>query len=160
MAKSLILNRSELESRSPLDFPSDWPSVDLKSILPFYIEKLENNRNELDWQIWLIIDNKNKIIIGSAIFKKITDHQGVIELGYQISELFRNQGYCFEAVSALVDWVFLSEKVVKITAECVDTNEGSIRVLEKLGMCCVEKDPPFLKWELIRSGDSKKEPLP
>lgn len=59
LAKSIILHRKILEERSPIEIPEDWPSIELKNILPYYIEMLEIAPNEQCLQIWLIIDSYN-----------------------------------------------------------------------------------------------------
>lgn len=151
MAKSIIFNLEELVSRLPIAVPEEWPTDEIKSILPFYIEKLEKDPSILGWGPWLIIDYHNREIIGNAGFKGNPDVDGVIEVGYQILKNYQKQGYGYEAVYSLINWAFLHDNVKSIVAECDDSNIGSIRILEKLGMRCVRKDPPFLLWELNRS---------
>ncbi|WP_180994249.1 GNAT family N-acetyltransferase [Bacillus sp. Marseille-P3661] len=155
MAKSIVLNRDELLARSPIFIPDEWPSLELRGLLPFYIEKLENNSEKenkhIKWDIWLIIDYKDKAIIGTAILKEDRNEEESVELGYHIIPAYREKGFGFEAAQALVDWAFLNDGINKITAECVDTNFGSIRILEKLGMCCIDKDDRFLLWELKKA---------
>ena len=148
LAKSIILDRKKLQERSPILLPSEWPSTQLKSLLPFYIEMLENNPHEKSLQIWLIINPNNKKVIGSLRLKSIATEYGTVDLGYEINYSYRNQGYGYEAAQALVNWLFLNEKVNKITAECDVVNHGSIRILQKLGMRCIAKEDSFLLWEL------------
>lgn len=125
--------------------PSDWPSIQLKSIFPYYIEMLEKTGSTNGLQIWLIIDAYERKLIGSVRLKLVSK---TIDLGYEIVASNRNQGFGYEAVQAVVDWLFENGKATKITAECDQTNTASIRILEKLGMRCIEKESPFLKWEL------------
>lgn len=150
LAKSIILDRKKLEERSPLVLPIEWPSTQLKNILPYYIELLEKTPEDKSLQIWLIIDVQNRKVIGSAKLRMQTSTAHTVDLGYEIIPSYQKQGFGYEAVQALVDWVFANKNMKRITAECDHGNVGSIRILEKLGMCCIGKDSPFLKWELNR----------
>lgn len=149
MAKSIIFNIEELKSKSPIMIPEDWPPDEIKTILPFYIEKLEMDSRILGWGPWLIIHNRK--IIGNVGFKEDPDENGAIEIGYQIMKNNQKQGFGYEAVKALANWAFSHNNVKSIIAECDHSNIGSIRILEKLGMCCVREEPPFLIWELNKS---------
>ncbi|HHW38256.1 MAG TPA: GNAT family N-acetyltransferase [Bacillales bacterium] len=148
LAKSIILNRKQLEERSPIFIPLDWPSIQLKSIFPYYIEMLENSPLTNDLKIWLIIDAYEKKLIGSIRLTCSLDDPKTTDIGYEIIASSRNQGFGYEAVQAVVEWLLKSKKGTKITAECDQTNTASIRILEKLGMRCIAKEAPFLRWEL------------
>lgn len=148
LAKSIILDRRKLEERSPIRIPSDWPSVHLISIFPFYIEMLEKTPLENHLQIWLIIDANERKLIGSIRLTSLVSDTKTLDLGYEIIASYRNQGYGYEAVQAVIDWLIVNGYATKITAECDHTNTASVRILEKLGMRCTAKESPFLKWEL------------
>lgn len=150
VAKSLVFHREELDSLSPIDFPNEWPGNELKSLLPFYIERVETCNDELGWGIWLFISTTEKKIIGNGGFKgKPID--GEVEIGYSIIESYRRKGLGYEGTQALVDWAFEQKGVTLVKAECVDSNIGSIRILEKSGFRCVKREGCFLKWELKKS---------
>jgi ribosomal-protein-alanine N-acetyltransferase len=148
MAKSLIFYRKELGKRSPIDIPECWPSIELQGYLPFYIERLEKNEDEFGWGVWIIIEQNIRKIIGNIGFKGRPDDEGKIELAYHVVQEFQRRGYGFEAAQSLIEWVMNDTAVKTVTAECEDSNFASIRILEKLGMCCVSRDGQFLKWEL------------
>lgn len=154
LAKSVILHREKLEERSPLALPNDWPSTQLKSLLPYYIEMLEKNAAKRSLQIWLMIAPEIRTVIGSIRLKQVADDASTIDLGYETVYSYRRQGYCFEAVQAVVRYVFLDKRIKKITAECDERNIGSIKILEKLGMRCVNKEVSFLMWELKKESIS------
>jgi ribosomal-protein-alanine N-acetyltransferase len=48
----------------------------------------------------------------------------------------------------VIDWAFQTPGIQVITAECLDDNIGSIRVLEKVGMRRLAAEGHTLKWEL------------
>lgn len=148
LAKLIIIDRKKVEERSPIIIPLEWPSNELKTILPFYIEMLEKNPKMQNLLIWLIIDISSKKVIGSVRFKSIPTQSDTFDLGYEIIPTYRRKGYGFEAVCAFIHWAFLNEQVRKITAECDVANIASIKVLEKVGMCYIGREKSFLKWEL------------
>ena len=55
-------------------------------------------------------------------------------MGYDILSGYRNQGYSFETVAALVNWAIAQPSLNKIVASCVSANIPSLKILEKLGM--------------------------
>lgn len=55
------------------------------------------------------------------------------QLAYWIGEPFWNQGWCTEAVEAVMAFVWKTLPVDEVHASCVLSNAGSVRVLEKLG---------------------------
>jgi len=55
------------------------------------------------------------------------------EIGYGIVPEERNQGYCTEAATLLVDYLFLSKNIVRIQALTDTRNKASQQVLKKLG---------------------------
>lgn len=69
-------------------------------------------------------------------------------MGYNIVEAHRQQGYGFEAVDTLVNWAKSQPILKKIVATCPVENIASIRIVEKLGMECVQTTGELLTWEL------------
>jgi len=119
---------------------------EIKSHIQLYLEELESDQELFGWGVWLVFSQTDQQLIGDIGFKgKPVD--GVVEVGYGISTDEQNKGYATEAVEALVNWAFQTGKVNKIVAECLKTNEASIRVLEKLFMNKVEQDEHMVYWE-------------
>ncbi len=48
----------------------------------------------------------------------------------------------------VIEWAFHTPGIQVITAQCLDDNIGSIRVLEKVGMRRLAPEGNRLKWEL------------
>ncbi|HET7580950.1 MAG TPA: GNAT family N-acetyltransferase [Bacillales bacterium] len=152
IAKAMTYNHAYLPTFLRVTVPADWPSDDVKAILPFYIEELEKDPTLLGWGPWILIDPELKSVIGDAGFKGKPDASGAVELGYGIHPNYRNLGYASEAARALTEWALGDQKRVRaIRAECDETNTPSIRVLQKTGMTCVEKEASILKWERTRA---------
>ena len=73
-------------------------------------------------------------LIGELMFKYQQADSGVGEIGFHLNRHYQGQGYAFEAVSALIHYLFEQLKLQKITAICVTDNLASQVLMEKLGM--------------------------
>jgi RimJ/RimL family protein N-acetyltransferase len=81
---------------------------------------------------FLIISVRDRTIIGSCGFKDVPN-RGILEIGYAVSSMFRNQGMATLAVSALLKIAFADKSVTGVLATINPTNEASNRVVQKLG---------------------------
>ncbi|WP_246940310.1 GNAT family N-acetyltransferase [Bacillus pinisoli] len=147
LTKSLVLYRKELEKRSPIKIPQDWPSSQLIGMLPFYIEQLESDQEEYGWGIWMIIMYEEKRIIGDFMMRG-KPKNGVVEFSYHLVRNINDEGLAFEAVEAMMDWLIEVHDVHSFLTECEVQDHKAIRLFERLGMKCTSKDGEFLYWEL------------
>ncbi len=74
----------------------------------------------------------------------------MVEIGYNIIPAYEGQGYATEMARRVIEWALHTPGIQVITAECLDDNLGSIRVLEKVGMRRLAPEGNKLKWELRR----------
>ena len=58
---------------------------------------------------------------------------GLGELGYWIAPDRWGEGYCTDAVRTVARYAFEERRLHKVAAEAYEHNEGSLRVLEKVG---------------------------
>lgn len=58
-----------------------------------------------------------------------------IEIGCSIARRFWGRGFASEAVKAVLDYLLEEEKIDRVTAWCAADNIGSMRAMEKAGMC-------------------------
>lgn len=58
---------------------------------------------------------------------------GLAEIGYALSTPFQRKGIMPVALTALVDDLFANTRLRRLEARCSIENEGSIRVLERIG---------------------------
>ena len=56
-----------------------------------------------------------------------------LEIGFSMIPRERGKGYCTEAISILVDYLFLSKDIMRIQAQTETGNLASQKVLEKAG---------------------------
>lgn len=151
IAKSLVFFRPELEEKSPITIPTDWPSSLVTGMLPYFIENLEKDRDEFGWGLWMIILYNERKIIGDILFYGKPDPSGTVSITYHVSNQMGDIGLAFEAMDALLEWITEYSGVKKIVMECRITNLQSIKLFEKLGFRCEKKEGPFLTWTLEKA---------
>lgn len=97
------------------------------------------NPEQWEWYAIWMIELKDGTHIGELCFKGI-DSNGVVEIGYGITERYQEHGYATEAVKAISSWAFQEPKVFAIEAEIEDKNIASKKVLEKCGFVFTGKN--------------------
>ncbi len=112
-----------------------WPEkADIRNILHMISNSLKDKDTPDGFDAWLFIDKKDSSIVGDGGFKGVPNENGLIDIGYAIIEAKRKQGFGFEAVSALFRWGMAQPLVKGITADCLEDNLPSTRILSKLGL--------------------------
>lgn len=91
------------------------------------LEKWFNDESRNSW--WVIM-NSDLTPMGQIITGPDGESQFI---GYIMHPDYRGKGYCTEAVQIIVDYLFLSKKIMRVQAEANPENKSSIRVLEKAG---------------------------
>lgn len=91
-------------------------------------KKLESSTSEKGK---FIIERKDGAKIG--FLRCSLTSEKLVEIGFVMIPSERDKGYCTEAISILVDYLFLSKDIVRVQA-CTDVrNVASQKVLEKVG---------------------------
>ena len=108
-----------------------------------------------DWWVYLIIHIPDNMLIGSCGYKGERDANGMVEIGYEIMPSHRMKGLGAETAKGLTDHAFAQPGVHKIVAHTVREENGSVKILEKIGFKQTEdvNDPdegPLWRWELAR----------
>ncbi|HLH60754.1 MAG TPA: GNAT family N-acetyltransferase [Ktedonobacteraceae bacterium] len=150
LKKITLANRARLPEMLGVAIPDAWPGPDLLEALPFFIEAMEQDPAGLVWD-GIIIHKADQVAIGGIGFHGGPDEAGMVEIGYNIIPAYEGQGYATEMVRCVIDWAFHTPGIEVITAECLENNIGSIRVLEKVRMHRLSPEGNRLKWELRRS---------
>lgn len=101
-------------------------------------------------QMTFIIENKEKkrlgfILVFQTLFGR---YASLIEIGYLVIPTEQGKGYCTEAVTIILDYLFLLKDVPRIQAVINKKNIGSQRVLEKNGF----KKEGIIRKMLFRGG--------
>ena len=147
LKKVTLAERARLPEMLGVAIPDAWPGTDLLEALPFFIEAM---RQDPTGQVWdgIILHKADRVAIGGIGFHGPPDEAGRVEIGYNIIPAYEGQGYATEMARQVIDWAFQTPGIERITAQCLDDNSGSIRVLEKVGMHRLPPEGQMLKWEL------------
>ena len=78
----------------------------------------------------LFIEKRDGTKIGGVVTFPVGE---LLEIGYALIPSERGKGYCTEAAMIMVDYLFLSQNIVRIQAHTDVRNKGSQKVLEKTG---------------------------
>ncbi len=133
----------------PVHFMPEWPADPL-GLYPHWIAQREAQPDRDDWN-GIIIDRNGLVAVGGMGFKGLPDESGIVELGYNVIPSYQGRGYVTEMAQALVSWALGQPTVRRVTAECLEDNAASIRVLEKSGFVRIgrrlDDERPLLLWE-------------
>ncbi|WYL93073.1 MAG: GNAT family N-acetyltransferase [Gloeotrichia echinulata IR180] len=162
VAQSVVAqNKLEVENLLGVRVPDDWYAGEVLDFFPAYAQMLAEDPSQLGWGVWLMIHNEDYTLIGDLGFGGKPDQQGSVEIGYEVLPKYRDQGYAFEAVQALVNFAFTQPELKRIIAHCPENIPASIRILEKLGMQHLETfdtddypTAPMLKWQMTLESNS------
>ena len=92
--------------------------------------KTEPGKPRVMFYIWLTQTGQ---CIGRVYFHSKPELDGEVEIGYGITEEYRNQGYVTEAATAAVQFAFEQAGQMVLSAIIMSENISSRRVIEKLG---------------------------
>jgi ribosomal-protein-alanine N-acetyltransferase len=145
--QAALENRPALETSLGVHIPADWPQPDLRDFLPLYGRLVGERDAAAGWGIWLMLLPGEQALVGDIGFKGAPAN-GTVEIGYSVLPAFQGRGYATEAARALVAWALEQPGVRRVTAECLDDNAASIRVLEKVEMRQAGRTDSGLLWEL------------
>jgi RimJ/RimL family protein N-acetyltransferase len=73
-------------------------------------------------------------IIGDCAIKVAEQDARQAEIGFTLSRAYQGQGYASEAVSRLLDYLFVDLRLHRVVAITDCENEASVALLERLGM--------------------------
>lgn len=88
--------------------------------------------NPGEWVQYAIEHKAKQQLIGDCAIKLGPHDMRLAEIGMTISHLHQQQGYAKEALAGILDWLFETQSIHRVT-EIVDAeNEASIRLLKSL----------------------------
>jgi [ribosomal protein S5]-alanine N-acetyltransferase len=118
-------------------------------------DRLTQYPNEARWYSYLPILLSENTLVGSMGYKGAPDANGMVEIGYEIAEDFRQRGLAFEAAQALITAAWTDPQVTVVQAHTLAEENSSVRILRKCGMSFItEIDDPedgiIWQWQLKR----------
>jgi [ribosomal protein S5]-alanine N-acetyltransferase len=136
--------------------PQSWPPPlnDEHSQQAFLMSLQKAAPHDAGWNLWFCIRRDPRVLAGNAGFRG-APRNGLVEIGYSILEAHQRNGYCTEAVRALLGWAFQHPAVNIVVAHTLPGLTPSIRALEKSGFSFVgdgpiEDDMRTIRYELRR----------
>lgn len=86
-----------------------------------------------DLSRWAVVENETNDVLGFCGLRRQAD--GEVDLGYRLHRRAWGRGYATEAARASLDVGFGRFDLTAISAHADVENLGSLRVMEKVGMC-------------------------
>jgi len=112
-----------------------WASDELsKSAYRRRIKRYQKETRADSAYAFFVFRNEGDVLMGGCTLSNV--RRGVTQccaLGYWIGERYARQGYMFDAVRALVPFVFATLGLHRIEAACLPSNEPSKNLLTKVG---------------------------
>jgi len=106
-----------------------------KEQLTYKLKRIEEalSKENVNYQIFDLVEKKNKIVIGSCGFHNWIKNHERSEIGYEIHKQYQNQGYMSEAIKKVINYGFQEMNLNRIEALIDPMNENSIRIVTKNG---------------------------
>ncbi len=161
--EAILGDEKDLASMLGVAIDDDWLGFEAaREAMPSSFEYLKAHPSALGWWMYLLVHTANRTLIGLCGFKGAADEHGMVEIGYSLSSAYRLRGLATEASRALIDYAFSHPYVKRVDAHTLPERNGSVRVLEKVGMKYIgtvvdPDDGEVWHWSLSR-GDYSKDP--
>lgn len=104
--------------------------ADTKTFMEIIVDGYEQGTKAL-WGLELKATGK---LVGTIDFVTIQERHRKAEIGYVLSEECWGKGYMTEAAGQIISFGFEELQLERIQARCFVENQGSERVMEKVGM--------------------------
>lgn len=105
-------------------------------------------KDPLFYTMWIIIERREKSIIGGICFHGQPDKNGEVEIGYGIDNEYRNKGYMTETISGFIHWAKNRGDIKAIKAVTDRVNLSSVQVLKKNYFKISEQDDNVVTMKL------------
>lgn len=167
------LQRGDTESAQRLvnyHIPADWPQG-MESVLRYRIGIARAQPETLPLLLRVMVLRADpEVAVGRIGFHGPADNNGMLEIGYEVFEPYRRQGYATEAVLEMFRWAQRDPAVLRFRATISPDNEPSRNLVTGLGFIEVgtqwdeedgeetifEGDAGQISWPLVlpRTGNS------
>ena len=101
-----------------------------------FVRKMKKARPGVQgrWYQFAIERKEQEGLIGDCAFKIVSYDPRQAEVGYTLARPYQRRGFATEAVSRLLQYLFVELGLHRVTATCDVENEASARLLERVGM--------------------------
>jgi len=126
-------DRPKFAAMLDVPVPQDWPAgLNDAQSQQYMIDRMKRE-GESDFNGWYIVVREPRAVIGNCGFKTLAQ-DGSVEVGYSVLEAYQRNGYCTEAIRALIARAFTHPKVDRVAAQTFPHLTPSLRVMAK---CCM-----------------------
>lgn len=150
----ILKGDSCLSEELNLSIPNKWAEYG-KPIFTNSLAQIKKNPNSKKWLVYIPVLIESNTLVGSCGFKGAPNSEGIVEIGYEVVEKYRNKGYATEIVKQLIQIAFNHKKVTAVQANTSFENNISKQVLEKCGFEYVgkimEDGEEFNNWVLNKT---------
>ena len=148
-----LMGNGNLSALLEVIVPDKWSEFG-NIILQYSLERVLSDPSEAMWWTWFPIHKEARTLIGSCGYKGKPEN-GMVEIGYEVIESYRNKGYATEIAKALLDFAFEHKAVNVVQAHTLAEKNASGSILTKCGLKWVgeledEEDGTIWKWRISR----------
>lgn len=140
----LRLRRWEARDRNAIRAQVTDPSV-MRYLIPVpdeaafaaHLARLDEWQAKYGFTFWVVERRLDGAAMGLCGLKRGgegTPIEGQLEIGWRFAQPYWGQGYAREAATAVIDWAWANAAEDVVWAITAEGNEGSWRLMERLGM--------------------------
>lgn len=150
--EAAIKGDESLKNFLKINIADKWTEFGVQAFSYAY-DKLSDNPDEEGWWTYLPILESENMLIGTCGYKGKPDENGIVEIGYEVAESYRNKGLATEIAQQLITKAFANQNVKTVQAHTLAEENSSVKVLQKCKMLKIEEindpdDGKLWKWEI------------
>ncbi|MFB7932683.1 GNAT family N-acetyltransferase [Streptomyces sp. NPDC056039] len=111
-------------------------------------KQYEDGVHRPEWGMYVLVRREDDQALGAMGFHAVPDETGRVEIGYDLVEAARGNGYATEALRALSAWALARDEVRTVVANVERDNTPSRNVLTRAGFTAVAEDTEQVTYEL------------
>ncbi|WP_445280576.1 GNAT family N-acetyltransferase [Streptomyces sp. DSM 118148] len=123
-----------------LDWLEGGPYEGTREAAGFMVKAYEGGVHRPEFGVFALVRKEDGRAVGGIGFHGVPDEDGRVEIGYDLVEGARGQGYATEAVRALADWALARDDVASLFATVERENTASQAVLGRASFARVSED--------------------
>ena len=127
--EAILDGEQSLSKLLDIHVPKNWSEFGLR-VFKFSLERITEKPETKKWWTYFPIEKKSNTLIGSCGFKGPPLNK-TVEIGYEVSQSFRNKGFATEITNLLTEIAFKDKHVHTIKAQTLANNKASEKVLQK-----------------------------
>ena len=152
--EALFNGDDTLASLLQINIPAKWTEFG-EPAFKYTYDKILTGSGKIEWQAYLPVFKKTKTLLGSCGYKGDPRNE-MVEIGYEVAEVYRGWGLATEMAKALIKNAFKSDEVKYVQAHTLAVENESGSVLRKCGMEKMEEledpeDGKIWRWEIRKT---------